>query len=410
MQYKCATQLQLMKHTIACFIIFLFMLCIKGNAQEEFVTPQSKPIAKFGFTQLTGGIIILQGQIDQIPDTLNFILDTGSGGISLDSSTVEEFKLPRQKSERTIRGIAGMKTVDFTYHHSLKLPGLKVDNLDFHINDYDLLSSAYGVKIDGIIGFSFLRKFIVKIDYDSLKIEVYNPGQLKYPKGGYLFRPSFNTLPFSPSIIRDERAVLSRFIFDTGAGLCFLLSRDFVDDSNFISKKHKMYPTQAEGLGGKKVMDITVFKELQFGPYHFRKVPGYIFSDEFNVTSYPILGGLIGNDLLRRFNVILNYPDQVIYLKPNTHFNDNFDYSYTGMGIYMVDGQVTVVDIIAGSPSERAGFKEGDIIYAIDKDVSRNIQSIKSALQVAGARVKVLVMRNKELITLDLHIKDMLRK
>ncbi len=76
----------------------------------------------------------------------------------------------------------------------------------------------------------------------------------------------------------------------------------------------------------------------------------------------------------------------------------------------MVDGQVTVVDIIAGSPSERAGFKEGDIIYAIDKDVSRNIQSIKSALQVAGARVKVLVMRNKELITLDLHIKDMLRK
>jgi predicted metalloprotease with PDZ domain len=163
-------------------------------------------------------------------------------------------------------------------------------------------------------------------------------------------------------------------------------------------------------LGGKKVMDITVFKELQFGPYHFRKVPGYIFSDEFNVTSYPILGGLIGNDLLRRFNVILNYPDQVIYLKPNTHFNDNFDYSYTGMGIYMVDGQVTVVDIIAGSPGEKAGFKEGDIIYAIDKDVSRNIQSIKSALQVAGARVKVLVMRNKELLTLDLHIKDMLRK
>lgn len=399
-----------MKRTAACFIIFFSLLCLKSFAQEEFIQPQAKFITKFSFSQLTGGIVILQGLIDMIPDSLNFILDTGSGGISLDSSTVDEFNLVRTKSNRTIRGIAGMRTVDFTYHHTLKLPGLKIDSLDFHINDYALLTSVYGVKIDGIIGFSFLRKFIVKIDYDSSKLEVYSPGQMKYPRGGYLFRPGFNTLPFHPAVVRDERAVLSRFIFDTGAGLCFLLSKDFVDDSNFISKKHKFFPTQAEGLGGKKIMDITVLKEIQFGPYHFKKVPVYIFSDEFNVTSYPILGGLIGNDLLRRFNVILDYPNQIIYLKPNLHFNDNFDYSYTGLGIYMVNGNVTVVDIIPGSPGDKAGFKENDVIVAIDKDFSRNIQSFKSALQIAGARVKVLVMRNKELITLNLKIKDMLRK
>jgi len=60
-------------------------------------------------------------------------------------------------------------------------------------------------------------------------------------------------------------------------------------------------------------MNTTVLRELNIGPYKFKKIPICIFSDEFNVTNYPILGGLIGNDLLRRFNVILNYPEQKIH-------------------------------------------------------------------------------------------------
>ena len=35
------------------------------------------------------------------------------------------------------------------------MPGITVENLDFHINDYDILTSAYGMRIDGIIGYSF---------------------------------------------------------------------------------------------------------------------------------------------------------------------------------------------------------------------------------------------------------------
>ncbi len=47
---------------------------------------------------------------------------------------------------------------------------------------------------------------------------------------------------------------------------------------------------------------MTVIKELKLGPYRFRNIPIYIFNDEYNVTSYPFLGGIIGNDILRRFN------------------------------------------------------------------------------------------------------------
>jgi hypothetical protein len=392
---------------LLCYVAVL--LCHSAAAQEEFVLPQAKTLTKFSFTQLSGGIIILRARIDDIPDTLNFVLDTGSGGISLDSETVVTYKMVTEISDKTIRGIAGIKTVAFTNNHTLQLPGLAVEHLDFHINNYDLLTSVYGVKIDGIIGFSFLRRYIVKIDYDLLKIEVLTPGTIKYPKGGYLMKPNFSSLVFPQAQIDDERVFTNRFIFDTGAGLCMLLSEDYVTDSMVLRKKRRRYPTQAEGLGGKKTMDITVIKSVQIGNYKFRKVPVYIFSDDFNVTSYPLLGGLLGNDLLRRFNVTLNYPEQSIHLKPNTHFKEEFDYSYTGLGIYQVEQNIMVVDIMPGSPGEKAGFKPDDIILSIDNNFSKNVQAFKTALQNAGNTVSILVLRNGQPLLLKLRIKNILR-
>jgi len=157
-----------------CIAIALLCLVVTGNAQEEFVLPQAKLLTHFSFSQLSGGIMIVRAQLDNYPDTLNFVFDTGSGGISLDSTTANYLKLTSVKSEKTIRGIAGIKTVDFTMDHVLKLPGLQTSHLDFHINDYELLTSVYGVRIDGIIGYSFFRRYIVKLDYDNLNIVVGN--------------------------------------------------------------------------------------------------------------------------------------------------------------------------------------------------------------------------------------------
>lgn len=403
-------KLQQLYHALKLLLCYVaVLLCHGAAAQEEFVLPQAKTLTKFSFTQLSGGIIILRARIDDIPDTLNFVLDTGSGGISLDSETVVTYKIPTEISDKTIRGIAGIKTVAFANNHTLQLPNLAVEHLDFHINNYDLLTSVYGVKIDGVIGFSFLRRYIIKIDYDSQKIEVLAPGTIKYPKGGYLMKPNFSSLVFPQAQIADERVFTNRFIFDTGAGLCMLLSEDYVTDSAVLKKKRKRYATQAEGLGGKKTMDITVIKSVQIGNYKFRKVPVYIFSDDFNVTSYPLLGGLLGNDLLRRFNVILNYPELSIHLKPNSHLKEEFDYSYTGLGIYQIEQDIMVVDIMPNSPGEKAGFKPDDIILSIDNNFSKNVQAFKSALQNAGNTVRILVLRNGQPLLLKLHIKNILR-
>jgi predicted metalloprotease with PDZ domain len=155
-------------------------------------------------------------------------------------------------------------------------------------------------------------------------------------------------------------------------------------------------------------MRITTVKEFKIGPYRFKKVPAYIFEDDFNATSYPQLCGLVGNDIFRRFNTVFNYPDKEIHLVPNKRFTEPFDYAYTGLGIFLVDGEVTVEDVIKDSPGEKAGFKPGDIIYAIEKDFSRNIQSYKTMLQNAGAKLKVLVMRDDKLVFLTLAVRSIL--
>ena len=386
-------------------LFFLLLLVTKASiyAQEEFIEP-ARFLSRIPFVQLTGGVILLQGQLGNHADTLNFILDSGSGGISLDSSTVQYFGIKTTKTNKTIRGIAGTRKVDFVYNQRLRLQNFLIDSLDFHINDYSILTSVYGLQVDGIIGYSVLSRYNVKINYDSLYIEFWSKGTMKYPKGGFFIRPQITTLPVTGLQIRDERRVNSRFLYDMGAGLNLMLTTDFIKDSSFLKKKRRLFPKSGEGLGGKIDMNMTVMKEVKVGPYKFRNVPIYVFDDDYNVTSYPYLAGLIGNDLLRRFNCMLDYEHRSFYLIPNTHFWDVFDYSYSGMEFYFVNGRIVVGDISKGSPADKAGLKEGDVVLAVNKNFSQNLSVYKAELQTAGEKVKIVVRRDTQLLEFQFKI------
>ena len=385
-------------------ILFHILFCLftlSTTAQELFVEKPAKYITSFPFKQLTGGVILIRATLNKIPDTMNFLLDTGSGGISLDSATCTEYNIFHSPSGRTINGIAGIREVDFAKNNDLNLPGLHVKSLDFYVNNYDILTSVYGIKIDGIIGYTFFSKYIVKVDFDSSEIKVFEQGSIRYPSGGYLLHPLFTALPIQQLRIKDSRTVIDNFYMDTGAGLSFLLSKDFADDSNFILKSRVPVPIDAQGLGGKKRMVITIVKEVKIGPYTFRRVPTHILDDEYNVTSYPYLGGLIGNDILRRFNMIFNYQKREIHLLPNSHYRDPFDYSYTGMSIYFVDGKILIDDVIKGTPAFKAGFKKGDVIFAVNNNFSNDINQYKNILQSDAGKIKVLIMRENIPVIID---------
>ncbi len=396
-----------MKKILQCLLI-LSVFFKKADSQEEFIEPAAKFLTQLPFTQLSGGIIIIHAYLDKFPDTLNFILDTGSSGISLDSTTADYFHLKPTPTDRTIRGIAGIHKVSFLFNHKLRLSALNVDSLDFHVNNYNILTEVYGERIDGIIGYAVMRRFIVMIDYDSLTVSFYSKGTLRYPRGGFLLKPTINQLAAQPLKIRDARSVSSRFLYDIGAGVCMLLSNEFTADSNFADSKRKRWHKEGQGLGGNIEMELTVIKEVRLGPYRFKNVPVLYFDDKNNVTNYPYMGGIIGNDILRRFNVILNYPAGDFYITPNSHYTESFDYSYSGIELFLIDGQIIAGEVAPGSPAEAAGIMEGDEIISVNNSFGANLNQFKIALQTPKEKVKLIYRRKGILYETEIKVKSIL--
>lgn len=386
-------------------VAWLLCCCSQvAQAQEIYTPPPSEHITTLPFVLVAESVVLVKATMPDYADTLNFVLDTGSSGISLDSATAELLGLVATASNVNIRGIAGIRPAYFLYDQQLKLGSELIDGLDFHINDYEFLSYVYGERIDGVIGYALFSRYIVKLDYDSLTMELHSLGTIRYPRGGHLLRPFIRTLPVQAAQVRDNRRVNSRFLFDIGAGLPLILTEDFVKDSLVVRSRRKRFPLDAHGVGGKLSMELTLVRNFRLGPYRFRKVPTMVFDDEFNVTSYPYLGGMIGNQILKRFNVVFNYPMREIYIKPNGFFREPFSYTYSGMELYAVGGQIIVGSVVVGSPADIAGVREGDVVIAIDNNLSQDFAQYRRLLLNAVRRVSMIVRRDNTLETLTIRL------
>ena len=93
-----------MKRILLYFIFLFYTVSLYG--QEIYEKP-AKFITQFPFKQLSGGVILIQANFNEITEPLNFILDTGSGAISLDSATTAEFNIPHIPSVNLLMGLPG---------------------------------------------------------------------------------------------------------------------------------------------------------------------------------------------------------------------------------------------------------------------------------------------------------------
>ncbi|MCR6719236.1 MAG: PDZ domain-containing protein [Chitinophagaceae bacterium] len=139
-------------------------------------------------------------------------------------------------------------------------------------------------------------------------------------------------------------------------------------------------------------------------------MPTYIFDDDYNITSYPYMAGIIGNDIFRRFNTIINYAKRDIYIVPNTHFRDPFDYSYAGVELYYQQGKILLGDVAEGSPAELAGLKEGDEVIAINNIFTKNFDQLKQALQSSVGKLRIIILREGELKQFEFKVKSIIQK
>jgi len=386
--------------------IILLISSFSSSAHIPSRMDSSSLLTTMPFTELFGGVIVLKIQVDDGKDSLNFIFDTGNSGISLDSTVAIKLGFELVTSNKIIRGVSGSRNAVYSSNHSIHLPSLDLDSLQFHILDYELLSSVYGMPIDGIIGYSFISQFIININYETHVLEVYKPGNFIYPKGGFFLLPEFSIFPIIPISLKDSKEVNIHAIFDIGAGLNLLVSSKFADQIWSTTSNTKLYETQIEGLGGKKMVYLKTLKKLKLGPYTFRKVPVHIFNDENDILRYPILGGILGNDLLRRFNIILNYPDSKFYLTPNKNIYEPFDYTYSGLSVAQDNQEITVIDIVKHSPADIAGLEIGDQIIYINHQFVNNIQSFNKIFRTSSRSVKLGIIRNQIVLEKIIVLKD----
>jgi hypothetical protein len=163
-----------------------------------------------------------------------------------------------------------------------------------------------------------------------------------------------------------------------------------------------------EGVMGREDMSIAVVKHFSFGPYKFKHVPVFVYTDSNNILGYPRRLGLVGSGILSRFNLILNFPANEIYIKPNKSFSDPFDYSYSGLNIWENEGKVEVYDVIPNSPAAKAGFIIGDEIVSIGNIFSGNLQAYRKMLKSERTTLNIIIKREKEYMPMLLKVGSIL--
>lgn len=385
------------KCTVSLLLLLLSFFIAPSYASTK--THSGAALTRIPFLQVTGGVVIIQAKLAPFNDTLQFIFDTGSSGISLDSSTARYLGLRPSYDGLLIRGIAGVREVPQLRDQTLTIGSLRTDSLHFYINDYSVLTSIYGVRIDGVIGYAMLSRYIVSIDYEKQLMEWYSPAPFSYPKKGLLLHPQINRLPAHPFLLQEVQSKSYPMLIDIGAGLNLLFSERFAKEAGVLDPTRKSWITSGEGIGGQIELRLTLLRSLRIGPYRFKKIPVTIFEDSNNVTNYPHWAGLIGNDLLRRFNIVINYPAGEMHLRPNKFFYDEFDYAYLGMELYLIDGLITIGFVASGSPAQEAGLEVGDEIVAINKTVGSKLDAFKTELAHATKKVSVIYKRRGKIAT-----------
>jgi C-terminal processing protease CtpA/Prc len=107
--------------------------------------------------------------------------------------------------------------------------------------------------------------------------------------------------------------------------------------------------------------------------------------------------------------VIINYDKNEFHLLPNSHYNDHFDYAYSGIELYYVNGLIYIGDVAKGSPAEEIGLREGDVVVAINTNFSQNMTQYKTVLQNAGDKVRLIIRRAEDLMQFELKVKNILK-
>jgi hypothetical protein len=225
---------------------------------------------------------------------------------------------------------------------------------------------AEGVKIDGMVGYQFLARFLTTIDYANSKLT------LATPSAGPASAPNAAAIPFSiegrrPRISVSVNGVTASAEVDTGNRGGLVLSGAFLVAHPAIAALAKTAPgVVGFGIGGPAYARLGRIPALQIGPYAIANGIASFASTSDGASAGPFDPANIGGAVWRRFDVTFDYAHQQLLLAKNASFADPPEYDRSGLFLIDGDGAYSILSVLPQTPGSEAGLAKGDVILAVN--------------------------------------------
>ncbi|MVN93022.1 pepsin/retropepsin-like aspartic protease family protein [Mucilaginibacter aquatilis] len=203
---------------------------------------------------------------------------------------------------------------------------ISIGSKDFKSKIYDI--TTVGHEVDGLLGWDIFDGMVVELDYDKQKMIIHSamPKHLTKDKGYEKFNITYiRNKPFIESNI-SQGSVTSKslFFFDLGYQRAAMLDNDVLVNAKFpVEKTQVIKKVIMHGSRGNEIPVITAaLQDLQIGKFRLKNVPAQIM-----IEGKPLPGTnvhYLGSDILKRFNTVLDFQHNAIYLKPNSYYNAAF--------------------------------------------------------------------------------------
>lgn len=284
-----------------------------------------------------------------------------------------------------------------------------------------LFQESLGFDIDGILGGSFFRGLVVELDYTRRKIRLYHPTEFSMARRKGYTSFDIEVIANKPylytnSMVNPKDTSRTKLLIDTGAAIPYLLHAN--TDSSIVLPDYVINGTIGHGLSGNLVGFMGKIHGLSFGPFSFNNIIT-LFQDLSDVETKKvelIRNGILGNELLSRFSIYIDYLNKKLHLKARKRYNKNFKYDKSGLVIFAFGpdlNQFYVKDVFPNTPAQEAGILPGDVIKKVGiwKSTGLTLDKIVELLQKKdGKKIKMKLERDGVEIKKQFILRDLFQE
>lgn len=341
---------------------------------------------------------------------LNFLLDTGAQTSYLDLSKAFEHKIKKVDRQK-VRRVSFSDDVSFFRLDSIRIGNLTIFEQDVVGISLSPLNKFEGTAFDGILGYDFLQRFVVEIDYINQILTIYEPDKFNYTGEGEVLKLDLGWyIPKVKAVVDGKHDEM--FEIDTGSRNSLDFSASFVKEHKFLEK----YPKCLEaplgfGITGWIRGVVGRIGSFQLGNFLIKSpVTGFYLEDEKSFSSLKI-AGKIGGGILKKFKVIFDYPHYHMILEKNSNYDLWDRYNTCGIQLIQDNNKIVVYQVIKNSPAEKTKIKKDDEILSINEVPVSNysLQEIREILnQEEGTKIELLLKREAKIKKVKLTLKELI--